>query len=62
MTDPEIQRAFDRWAAREMQTCGALIHREPMFTVNSLTSAMQVGPGAFSLGLRHPLRSDAPNS
>jgi hypothetical protein len=36
MTDPEIQRVFDRWAATEMQTRGTLVHREPMFTANSV--------------------------
>jgi hypothetical protein len=36
MTDPEIQNVFDRWAAQEMQPRGALVHREPMFTANSV--------------------------
>ena len=36
MTDSEIQKVFDRWAAREMQTRGTLVHREPMFTANSV--------------------------
>jgi hypothetical protein len=36
MTDPEIQKVFDRWAAREMQTRGTLVHHEPMFTANSV--------------------------
>lgn len=36
MTDSEIQKVFDRWAASEMQTRGILVHREPMFTANSV--------------------------
>jgi hypothetical protein len=35
MTDPEIQKVFDRWAASEMQTRGTHVHREPMSTANS---------------------------
>lgn len=36
MTDPEIQKVFNRWAAREMQTRDTLVHCEPMFTANSV--------------------------
>lgn len=36
MTDPEIQKVFDRWAAAEMQLRDKLIHGEPMFTANSV--------------------------
>lgn len=36
MTDPDIQKIFDRWAAQEMQTRGVLIYQQPTFTANSV--------------------------
>jgi hypothetical protein len=57
MTDPEINRVFDRWVAIEMRTCGELVHRESLFTANSVPGPVdRPSEMAGNISIRLPLQ------